>query len=313
MLVPFLFPYGGGKKMKIGIDIGGSHIAVATVNEKGEIVKKIEQDLEKQENMAKYILNYVDNAIEKLNKTANIEEIGIAAPGNPKEGVITNLVNLGIDKINFKGLSAKYNIPLKSMNDAKAAAIAEKKYGALKETKDSIFLCLGTGIGGAVFLNNELLQANRNPGFEIGHMVIERQGNLCNCGKRGCFETYCSMKSLKDKLQGVLEKIKEKQKIQNAIELKQILQENLENIKVQTILEEYINNLIIGLSNVIDIFEPETICLGGSFVYFKDILYDKLIEEMQKKKYVFNKNSLPEIRLAELGNNAGIIGSTLLS
>ncbi len=298
--------------MKIGIDIGGSHIAVAIVNEQGEIIEKIEQDIIKNEKMSQYILNFVDKAIEKLIKTADIEEIGIAAPGNPKGKIIENIVNLGIEKIDFGEIAEKHNLPLKSINDAKAAAIAEKKFGALKETKDSVFLCLGTGIGGAVFLNNELLQANKNPGFEIGHIVIDKNGTQCECGKEGCFETYCSMKRLKNKLKEVLETIVQDKKIESAIQLKQYLKENIENRKIQIVLQEYIDNLIIGLSNVIDLFEPEVICLGGSFVYFEDILYNSLIKEMQKRKYVFNKNSLPEIRIAKLGNDAGMIGATLL-
>ena len=77
--------------------------------------------------------------------------------------------------------------------------------------------------------------------------------------------------------------------------------------KVQEVLEEYIQNLIIGLKNIIDILEPQAICLGGSFVYFEEILYHRLIELYQTKRYVFNKQSLPELKLASLGNNAGIV------
>lgn len=298
--------------MKIGIDIGGSHIAVATVNEKGEIIEKIERDIIIQENISQYILNYVDKAIEELNKTGDIESIGIVTPGNPKGSAITNLVNLGIDKIDFTKIAEKYKVTLKTMNDAKAAAIAEKEYGSLRKTSDSVFLCLGTGIGGAVFLNSKLLQANKNPGFEIGHMVIDKNGNPCHCEKRGCFETYCSMKRLKDRLKVALEKEDIYENIKNASQLKQAVKENIQNSKIQDILEEYVDNLIIGLSNIIDIFEPEVISLGGSFVYFKDILYDRLIEQMKKRKYVFNKESLPEIQLSKLGNDAGIIGATLI-
>lgn len=298
--------------MKIGIDIGGSHIAIATVNEKGKIVEKIEQDITPKENITQYMIDFVDKAIEKLSKTGDIKEIGIAVPGNPKGTSFTNLVNFEIEKIDFQFIQEKYNIPLKAINDGKAAALAEKRYGALRDTKDSVFLCLGTGIGGAVFLNNQLLQANCNPGFEIGHMIIDRNGIPCHCGKKGCFETYCSMKRLKNNIQNILKEIIPGKKIQNAKELKELLQENLENEEIQHILEEYINNLMIGLSNVIDIFEPEAICLGGSFVHFKDILYDRLISKMQERKYVFNKDFLPEIRLAKLGNDAGIVGATLI-
>lgn len=300
--------------MKIGIDIGGSHIATASINENGEIIDIIEQDITKQEDMSQYILNYVDNSIQKLMKTGDIQSIGIVAPGNVSKTTITNLVNLKIDKMDFKCIEEKYKVPLRIMNDAKAAGLAEKKYGALKETKDSVFLCLGTGIGGAVFLNNQLLQANRNPGFEIGHMIIEKNGVECECGKKGCFETYCSMKRLKEKMQKIIEKNVEinGEKIEDAKKLKQIIEQNIQDSEIQNIIQQYIDNLIVGLSNVIDIFEPEVICLGGSFVYFKDIFYNKLVEQMQERKYVFNKNLFPEIKLAKLGNYAGLVGATLI-
>lgn len=298
--------------MKIGIDIGGSHIAIALVDEKGNIIGKIEQDIQKHENMEEYIVNYVDRSLEELSKIANISYIGIAAPGNPKGNIITNLVNLGITKINFSKIEEKYHLKIKSINDAKAAALAEKKYGEMKEYKDGVFLCLGTGIGGAVFLNNNLLQSNRNPGFELGHIVIERNGKQCNCGKKGCFETYCSIKRLKEEIKKKLQKIEPNSKIQEASDLIEKIQEHRENIEISNLIDEYIDNLIIGLSNIIDIFEPEIIVLGGSFAYFKDIWYEKLITTMNERKYVFNKESLPKIELAKYKNDAGLIGATLL-
>ena len=298
--------------MKIGIDIGGSHIAVGLVNNEGKIIEKIEKDIQKQENIQEYVVNFVDKAIEKLSQNADIEGISIAAPGNPKRTIITNLVNLEIEKIDFKILEEKYNVKIQSINDGKAAAIAEKQYGGMKEYKDGVFLCLGTGIGGAVFLNNNLLQANKNPGFELGHMIIDKNGKECKCGKKGCFETYCSMKRLKEKLQETLEEILPNKQVEDVMNLKNLLYENKKNIKIKKILDEYIDNLIIGLSNIIDIFEPEVIVLGGSFVYFEDILYKELVVKMEERKYVFNKGVLPKIVLAELQNDAGIIGATLI-
>lgn len=302
--------------MKIGIDIGGSHIAIATINRSGQIVEKIEENIEAKEDISQYIVNYVDKGIEKLSKNAEkIEEIGIAAPGNPKGTIISNLVNLGIDIIDLKTVENKYHIKIKSINDAKAAAIAEKTYGAMKNYRDCVFLCLGTGIGGAVFLNQQLLKPNRNPGFEFGHMVINEQGILCNCGKQGCFETYCSMKRLKERVKEKLKEIYHGEKIEDisdAIIVKRLLEQNRNHIEIQKIVDEYIYHLQVGLSNIVDIFEPEAICLGGSFVYFKDILYEKLVSQMDEKRYVFNKQSIPKIVLADLKNDAGMIGATLI-
>lgn len=294
--------------MNIGIDIGGSHIGIGLVNHKGQIIKKVEQDIEKREEVDKYIIENIDSSIKIFSQEAKIEKIGIVAPGNPKKDslVIENLVNLGLENLDFSKLAKKYKVPVQLKNDAKAAGLAEFKYGAIKDCNDAVFLCLGTGVGSAVFLNGKLLQANRNTGFEIGHMIIEKDGQMCNCGKRGCFETYCSMKRFRENVKDILNV-----KDAKAIELLDIIRENENNFKLKKLINEYINNLIIGLSNLIDIFEPEAICLGGSFVFFKDIFYQKLINEMEERRYVFNKDKLPRIVLADLKNDAGILGAAI--
>ncbi len=294
--------------MNIGIDIGGSHIGMGLINHKGQIIKKVEQDIEKREEVDKYIIENIDSSIKIFSQEYKIEKIGIVAPGNPKKDslVIENLVNLGLEKLDFSKLAKKYKVPIQLKNDAKAAGLAEFKYGAIKDCNDAVFLCLGTGIGSAVFLNGKLLQANRNTGFEIGHMIIEKNGQICNCGKKGCFETYCSMKRFKENVKDILDV-----KDAKAVELLDIIKENENNSKLKKLINEYINNLIIGLSNLIDIFEPEAICLGGSFVFFRDIFYQMLINEMEERKYVFNKDKLPKIVLADLKNDAGILGATI--
>lgn len=291
--------------MRIGIDLGGSHIGIGIIDN-GKIIRKKEIDISYEENIKEKIESYIDTEINKILQQYDIDLIGIAAPGNPRNNKINNIVNLKIDEIDLGKILKKYNIKIKMQNDAKAAALAEKKYGALKDYKDSVFLCLGTGIGSAAFLNNELLKANKNPGFELGHMIIDRNGIQCNCGKKGCFETYCSIKRFKINAQKILDI--------NGATSKEILNEitmNMDKKEIDLLISEYIDNLIIGLSNIIDIFEPEAIAIGGGFVYFKDVFYDRLVKEMNTRKYVFNKNSITRIVLAELGNDAGMIGAVI--
>ena len=294
--------------MKIGVDIGGSHVAIGIVN-KDKIINKTEVEIssniiEIEEFITKYIVNY----IEEVKKKESVELIGIATPGNAKNGIIYEIVNLGIKEFNItKELQQYYNVPILVRNDAKCAAMVEKIYGSLKTYEDAVFLCLGTGIGAGVFLDNKLLVPKKNTGFEIGHMIIEKHGKQCNCGKYGCFETYCSIKRFKQNIREIL-------KLEEEIEGKELLtiiEENEENTKVKKEINEYIQNLIIGLSNIIDLFEPQAIAIGGGFVYYKNILYNKLLEEYYNKKYVFNKEFMPEIKLASLGNDAGIIGSVI--
>ena len=294
--------------MKIGIDLGGSHIGIALINDENEILEKFEMDIEKKENLESEILEIIDFYISKFKQNNNIELIGIASPGNPKVNdlTISNLVNLGIEKLELKSILEKHNIPIKLKNDSKAAGLAEFKYGSLKEYNDAVFLCLGTGIGSAVFLNGKLLQANKHIGFELGHIVIDRNGEQCNCGKKGCFETYCAMKRFKEKAKKLLN-------IDNITseELLEEIKRNKDSYEIKKLIDEYIDNLIIGLSNVIDVFELEAISFGGSFVYFKDLFYEKLVTEMKKRKYTFNKDDIPKILLAELKNDAGMIGAIL--
>ena len=295
--------------MKIGIDMGGSHVAIGVVNENGEIVEKFDKDIKTMGEQAKIkIATYIIENISKIKEKYDIEEIGIGAPGTPKNGILTNLVNLEIREFDIISiLERHFDIPIKLKNDAKCAGLAEKTYGALKDYQDAVFLCLGTGIGANVFMERKELQPIQNPGMEIGHMVIDKNGIECNCGKKGCFETYCSIKRLKNKL---INEMNLSQEI-SPKELLKILKLRCEEENVKKILDEYIDNLNIGLSNIIDIFAPQAICLGGGFVYFEEILYKPFLEKYYNERKSFYKDGIPDIKLAVLGNDAGIIGATI--
>ena len=301
--------------MNIGIDLGGSHIGVGLVDLNGKIVSKKDTDIHMKDaiNIENFIIKTIVSDIKELlefnkNTLKDIDVIGIGTPGEPEKGIIKRIVNLGIKDFPIVQKLQKElnynNIIIK--NDGKCAAIAEKKYGSMKEFDDCVFLCLGTGIGGAAFLDSKLLKPKKHSGFEIGHMIIEKDGKLCKCGNRGCFETYCSMKRLKEKINREINK-----EHMESRDLLIFLKENSENEKIKEIIKEYIENLNIGLSNIINLLEPQCITLGGGFVHFKDILWNDLELEFKKAKYLFNKEDIPVIKLAELGNDAGIIGASI--
>ena len=295
--------------MKIGIDMGGSHVAIGIVNENGKIIEKFEKDIKTVGDQAKAeISTYIIEIISKIKENHNIEKIGIGSPGMPRDGVLTNLINLKIKEFDISSiLMEHFDIPVLLKNDAKCAGLAEKTYEALKEYQDAVFLCLGTGIGASVFMNGKELKPIQNPGMEIGHMVIDKNGIKCNCGKTGCFETLCSVKRLKDKLIDEMNLSKEV----SSKELLEILKWRAKEENIKKILEEYIDNLNIGLSNIIDIFAPQAICLGGGFVYFEEILYKPFLEKYYNERKSFYKDRIPDIKLALLGNDAGIIGATI--
>lgn len=307
--------------MKVGIDLGGSHVAVGLVDENHEIIEKRTYYMNDKGvvTLENYILSSIVHGInEILNSTSyklnQIESIGIATPGNPKDGCIKNVVNLGIKEFDIANKlkvalgGSKSNIEIKLQNDGKCAALAEKFNGSLREYDDCVFLCIGTGIGGAAFFNGQFLKPKRNSGFEFGHMIIKKDGEQCNCGNKGCFEAYCSKRKFKSQMQEILGI----EKYVGAVELTQAINENMLDTRVSNLLEEYVDNLAIGISNIINILEPEAISIGGSMSHYESLILDRLREKIYNGEYLFNKENPPKILVAQSGNDAGIIGATLI-
>lgn len=299
--------------MKIGIDVGGSHIGLGIVDKNGTMLYKKEKDYKLHiDDMSPIVLDTIIELIEELIKendiiVQEIESIGIAFPGTVSNGIVIKAENLGIENFEIvEELNRKFDMPIRLENDAKCAAIAEKKYGSLKKYDDALFLIIGTGIGGAVFLKGELLKPKRYSGFEVGHMAISKDGPKCNCGRNGCFEVYSSIKRLKQKIQ----KEFDLQDIDGK-KIEQFMIKNIENERLNSIIDTYIDYLALGIANLINIFEPEAISIGGSFAHYKEILLKKLEENLLNGDGLYNKGELPKIEVAELKNDAGIIGAAL--
>lgn len=297
--------------MKIGIDLGGSHIGIGIVDEKGYVIEKSEKRIieKDRKNIKNIIEKYITEKVRDIIEENEITEIGIAIPGTISNEKVIKSVNLGLKNYPIvKKLQENINLPIKIANDCRCAAIAENKYGALKKYSREVFITLGTGIGGAVIINDKVLDTGELPGCEFGHMIIQKNGLECKCGKRGCFEKYASMKAFKDNLRKELG-LNEKARGQDLLD---IIRKNQDNPKIKRVINDYIDNLSIGISNIVNIFEPEVIGIGGSFVYFSDILLDKLKDNIIKKEYLFNQRKTINIVQAILGNDAGIIGSTMI-
>lgn len=299
--------------MRIGVDVGGSHIGLGLVNKDGKLVLKAEKDYDKiQEDMSNIVLETIIELINKIIdnndvKKEEIESIGIASPGTVSETTVIKAENLGIyDFEVVKKLKKHFDVPIHLENDAKCAAIAEKEFGSLKNYEDAIFLIIGTGVGGAVYLNGKLLRPKRYSGFEVGHTVINKDGIKCSCGRRGCFEVYSSMRRLKEKISKEfnLNTI-------DGIKIREFIEKNKDNKKLNEILDEYTQNLEIGIANLINIFEPQAISIGGSFGHY-DMLLKRLQDKINEKTELYNKEQIPKIVIAELKNDAGMIGAAMI-
>ena len=300
--------------MKIGIDLGGSHIGVGLI-EGVELKDTVdvfftEEDRKDIENA---IINHIERLIKELLEKNNVElesivSIGIASPGTVANGKVTSW-NLGLKEFDLRTKIAEiYNKPVTVRNDGKCAALVEKKYGAMKDYEDCVFVNIGTGLGGAAFLGGKLLEPKKYSGFEFGHMTLVKDGIPCTCGKKGCFERYASIKSLKLR-------IAKRLNIDSSDMSGQYMRETLMvkyHDEVQLDIDDFLTYLRIGICNLIDIFEPEVICFGGSFSYYEGHpVLNKLIEEINKPNMTFNEGEKPKVVTALFKNDAGIIGATI--
>lgn len=300
--------------MKIGLDIGGSHIAIGIVNNDNKLLQKYEKDIKicESKNPEEYLLDniilLIKDVFDKIDKN-KVDLIGIACPGNIQDGKVIRAANLNIKNLEIvKKIENEFNIKTIVRNDGKCAALAEKNVGAMKNYKNACFLILGTGVGGAVFLDGEMILPKKESGFEIGHMVIDINGENCTCGRRGCFETLCSMRKFK---RDIIEKLQLSSDI-TGIEIRQLLEDKNTYNLVQDVINNFSHNLSIGIANLVRMFKPEAVCIGGSFTHYESILLDKLKEELKREVSLFNSNDLPKILMATLKNDAGIIGATIL-
>ena len=311
-------------KYAVGIDLTANHIGITytDLSEKAlkhvRIRKSFEYTNEYLDALAVFTRRFIEeNAIPE----DKILGIGISMPCiiDKKEQLITYSNALDIYNVSCSEWTEHFKYPAVLLNDANCAAIAESAEHV--NCGNMVYLMLSNTVGGAVMYENsnvimtagneleavDMYRGDNWRSAEFGHMVIHPGGRTCYCGKKGCFEKYASMKALKTNLRQILD-LDEKTRGQ---ELLDIIRKNPKDEKINKVINEYIEYLSIGISNLINIFEPEAIGIGGSFVYFSDVLLDRLIQNIIKKQYLFNKREELIIIPAALGNDAGIIGSVI--
>ena len=315
---------------RIGIDLGGTNIAVGLVNENYEIeVKKstptkAERSAEEiAADMATLCREVCSEKGISINEIANI---GVATPGiaNSPAGTVEYSCNLPFRKFPLaKVIADDLGIPaerVKLANDANAAAWGEAVAGAAKGTTDSIMVTLGTGVGGGIIINNQIFTGFNYAGAEIGHIVIETDGAQCGCGRKGCWEAYSSATGLvrmtKEKIaeceaEGRYTVMSEAQKISGRTACDAM---RAGDAAGKEVYDKYVKYLAIGLTNMINIFQPQVISLGGGVSGEGQSLIDALLPLVRQEQYGCGfVDDLTELRIAKLGNDAGIIGAALLA
>ena len=313
---------------RIGIDLGGTNIAVGLVNEFCRIVTKkstpTQANRPSDEITADMARLCLEVCAEAKTSITDIESIGIATPGiaNLDNGCVEYSCNLPFRRYPIvKTLASMLDIPadkVKIANDANAAAYGEAVAGAARGASDSIMVTLGTGVGGGIILGGKIFTGFNHAAGEIGHIVIETNGALCGCGRRGCWEAYSSATAL---IRMTKEKIAECEK-----EGRYTIMSEAERVNGRTacdamragdpaakeVYDKYVYYLATGLANMINIFQPEIISLGGGVSNEGQSLIDALLPIIRKEQYGTDFLVNTQIRIAELGNDAGMIGAAMM-
>lgn len=313
-------------KYYVGIDLGGTNIVAGIVDENYNIITKASVKTNRPrpakeiaDDMGKVALQ----AIADANLTVNdIEWVGIGTPGiaNSKDGIIEYSNNLEFKNVPIVEYIQKHiQKPVYVENDANAAAYGEYVAGAGKGHNSLVCITLGTGVGGGVVIDGKILTGFNFAGAELGHMVIEVDGAQCSCGRKGCFEAYSSAT-------GLIRMTKEAMEKDNSSSMWDLVRERNNKVSARIsydamrmgdksateVVDKFHKYLASGLTNVINIFQPEILCIGGGVCNEGEALLNPVKELIAKEVYTKNSAKNTEIVTAKLGNDAGIIGAAFL-
>ena len=311
--------------LNIGIDLGGTGIKAGLVDERGNILYKlscptlVERGHEAViHDMAQLSLRVIAESGHDLSEVASI---GIGIPGimDQATGVVPFCTNLAWHNVPLvKLLQQEIDKPVYVNNDATVAGLAESVAGVSAGTRSSVFVTLGTGVGGGVILDGKVFMGEHGVATEIGHMITVAGGEMCSCGNRGCWERYASATAI----------IREGRRFAEAhrdCALFRAVNGNLDQIEARTVIDlakagdpdceklfdNYVYHLTVGLINLINLYDPEIIALGGGVSKAGTFLLDK-VNALLPEMIFFKTMPHARIELARLGNDAGIIGAAML-
>lgn len=304
-----------------GIDVGGTTVKIGLIRTNGEIVEKWEVPTDTSnngENILADVCKSLDEKMEQWNMTPNdIEGVGIGLPGPVlANGTVLNCVNLGWGTFNVAEKMSQmfHDVPVKADNDANVAALGEDWLGAGKEFDSIVMLTLGTGVGGGVVINNKIVQGFNGGAGEVGHITVnEDEVEECGCGRKGCLEQYCSATGVVRLAKRYMETHGEPTKMRdfNPLACRDVFNIAKDGdeaaIEVVKQMSEYMGK---GLGIIASVVNPQAFVIGGGVSKAGQYLIDSI--EGYYRDNCFAPCSNAEVRLAELGNDAGIIGAAAL-
>ncbi|KRL64727.1 ROK family glucokinase [Lentilactobacillus parakefiri DSM 10551] len=314
-------------KKLIGIDLGGTTTKFAFIDTKGNITAKWRIKTDISEHGSNIVPNMVKSISDQMRKedftAADFYGIGMGTPGavNREKGTVVGAYNLGWDIVQPVGatISANLNLPIMIDNDANSAALGEYWKGAGDKAKDVVFITLGTGVGGGVIANGKLVHGINNGAGEVGHITVVPNGYQCTCGKRGCLEQYASATGVVHIAKDMAKTFTGHSRIKELIDGDEGLSSKMVffladngDILANQIVNRVCSYLGLALSHIGNTMNPENIIIGGGVSNAGNTL-------LQTTTRYFQENAFPSVRdstrlkLAQLGNDAGVIGAASLA
>jgi glucokinase len=315
------------RDLYLGIDLGGTKIITAVVDGEGRIIARDYQETEAQGGPAAVVGQITEAATNVIAESgvnsAGITGVGVAAPGpiDAESGVVTAPPNLpGWKDVPLKQLiQDQLGLPTALENDANAAALAEHRFGAGQGTKHMIYVTASTGIGGGFILDGELYAGATGAAGEIGHMTIIPHGPLCGCGNQGCLEALASGRAIArearervrqgapgliaDLADGDLERISAKLVAEAA---------DQGDTEAANILDEAMTYLGIGMANLVNLFNPELIVIGGGLTKMGERLFGPVRSIIDQRAFPASAQAV-RVAPAELGDDAGVLGAAAVA
>lgn len=311
---------------RIGVDLGGTNIAVGVVTKDLKIIGRGKVKT-KCPRPANEIFDDIALAVKLAINDAGIsidevDSIGVGTPGsvNKSNGYIEFANNLDFNQVPAKEmLEERLGKTVYLDNDANCAALGEAVAGCGKGVGNFVAVTLGTGVGSGIIIDGKIVNGVNYAAGEMGHMVICFDGEQCNCGRRGCWEQYASATAL-------IAQTKDAMKQDHDSIMWNLVKDNIDNVNGRTafdgmrqgdktakaVVDKYIGYIAVGVINIINALQPEIICVGGGISHEGDNLLEPLKKLIKRERYSIYASKQTEIVAAELGNDAGIFGAALL-
>lgn len=309
------------KNCVIGIDMGGTKISTALADLSGKVLSQCTiptNAFEGEEVVLNRILITIDTVMSEAGKApVNVKAIGIGSPGplDCKNGIILTTPNLPFENFNLvQPIENKYNVPAYLDNDANVAAIGEYMLGEGRGTQNMLYVTVSTGIGGGAILNGKIYRGHTSNALEIGHMTIVEDGVKCNCGNYGCAEAYASGTAIGRQGRQAVKNFEQTSLSEYSnITSFEVFKEAKKGDKVsKEILDKSLNYLGICIANLVAVFDPEVIVIGGGVSKGGQIVFDKIREVVDTRCF---KSMAESCRIvpAGLGADAGVLGAVALA